>query len=1803
MAVQFTDESSNTPTSWNWSFGDGRYNQSQNPVYYYAVAGKYNVSLTATNNDGSNSITKPEYINLTSDTDVEEGDYLQSWLHFNGADGSTTIDGEMGISWWVGGNAHITTSTYIFTPTSSKFNMSTGSGEVEMWVRVNSSSLGMPLIKRANPTQTEGWGVTHSTTSTLSDGWTFWMGNDVTGGTNTFTLPIGVWTHIAISADPLGNNYVYVNGELVATKTGMTENYDTANPTYIGYRSSGTTRYFDGEIDEFRLSINTQRWASNFTTPYAEYRGELEDPCPDINPESTFRYKTDPTSSAIISNQTNYGDGIGIRNRTVQIEGIYNADYIIGTAIFNPTYVHVQNVYLNKSTYATGMTLVSSSIDNVNGLIRFNVSRTPGFNNGTVRASIIDYQAVYYAYHDPGADNVTTYFANGYAINVSVDDVYPIHNFIGTPVTYMPWEFVADFTVSGATTRSNNTAVSFNSTFTGAYPNRWNWSFGDGTYAESTEANITHMYATLGLKTVSVREYMYQNTSVNSTKSRTNYLTITGEPVASFISNNTVSSQYGMAVQFNCTCINTPTMWNWSFGDGRWINGTTFESANPLYIYSVAGKYNVSMTATNAYGSNTTTKQEIVNLTTDADTYLKSRLHMNGAAGGTVFIGTEGLAWSPSSVTTETARKKFGNASALFNADTDRLQTPSNTAFNFSIGDFAIEGNVYVTASDVSRFIISRTSNGQTKVDGWGMYHSNNSGVSNAWVVWFGNTATQTGTFTLPINTWTHYAIERKNGIVNVYINGVSAVAPLSAPGNYDTVNPVVYGDPITGNPKSGRMYLDETCITNGVVRWGANFTTPYAEYRGVLETIYPDVNPSSTFRYKTTPPALSMISNQTDYGNGVGVRNRSIQIEGIINTSYVVGAATFDPRYVHVNNVFLNKSTYTTGLVLESSSIDNVNGVVSFNVSRTPGFNNGIARVSILDYQAVYYAYHEQSAGNVTSFFEYGYLINGTTNRSYPVHNFIGTQIGYDDWVFVANFTANATTINSGQMITFNSTFTGAYPNRWRWTFGDGTVIDGTEPNVTHTYTTAGVKNVSLTEYLIENSSVSSTKTRDLYITVSTEASFTATPVTGSADLIVQFTDTSTGNPVIWSWSAIRTTGGGLGNVFSNLQNPTHQFIKSGNYTVTLNTSGANGGGNVTTKTNYIRVFPLAQFIATPSGGYSPLSVNFTDYSTGEPGAWNWSFGDGTYSTLQNPSHIYLSNGNYNVSLTVQGLDGTSNITDLQDYITISDNPVIAGFVVVPNFGTPPLTVKFTDISKGVITNWNWSFGDGNYSNEQNPVHTYTNIGTYTVTLNASNPLAFNMNTIPGAVKVNAPPPVVAEFVGQPVVGTYPLSVVFTDLSYGYPTSWNWTFGDGNYSSAQFPTQIYANAGSYTVILVATNQYSTSTIVRPGYVVVSTPASPKASFVATPPYGNAPFTVIFTDLSQDYPTSWNWSFGDGEYSNLQHPSHTYQTSGIYTVSLTATNVYGSNTATRASYITVSNLVPIANFVGSPTYGVSPLLVSFSDVSDIENGAPSAWNWSFGDGSYSTLQNPSHIYSDGTYTVTMTVANMYGSTTATRVGYIYAYTSPTPTPSPVPTPTITVVPTLPPNPDILVGNQTIHISAEIGEKYVNWKFVNANPSQSVPPLNIYIDDSDIPVATNYTGSTYLMSDLAPGERHNIRIYNSTMATIITNNTSAANQTIIPVFVGKATAKTNTPGYEIMFLVALNLLLGVLLFILKDIRYLLTLSCLNIVISLMGMSLTGGAGLPYYLFIGCAVITFIILLVNGIPKLREEVDWL
>ena len=164
----------------------------------------------------------------------------------------------------------------------------------------------------------------------------------------------------------------------------------------------------------------------------------------------------------------------------------------------------------------------------------------------------------------------------------------------------------------------------------------------------------------------------------------------------------------------------------------------------------------------------------------------------------------------------------------------------------------------------------------------------------------------------------------------------------------------------------------------------------------------------------------------------------------------------------------------------------------------------------------------------------------------------------------------------------------------------------------------------------------------------------------------------------------------------------------------------------------------PTANFTGSPTSGCPTLTVNFTDQSSGDITDWSWDFGDGTTSTLQNPSHDYANPGSYTVSLTVTGPGGSDTNTK-NNYITVEDPAVTADFSGTPTSGDAPLDVAFTDNSTGA-SSWSWDFGDGATSTAQNPTHTYTVAGVYTVTLTASNSCGTDTQTKVDYITVTEP-------------------------------------------------------------------------------------------------------------------------------------------------------------------------------------------------------------------------------------------------------------------------------------------------------------------------------------------------------------------------------------------------------------------------------------------------------------------------------
>ncbi len=266
------------------------------------------------------------------------------------------------------------------------------------------------------------------------------------------------------------------------------------------------------------------------------------------------------------------------------------------------------------------------------------------------------------------------------------------------------------------------------------------------------------------------------------------------------------------------------------------------------------------------------------------------------------------------------------------------------------------------------------------------------------------------------------------------------------------------------------------------------------------------------------------------------------------------------------------------------------------------------------------------------------------------------------------------------------------------------------------------------------------------------------------------------------------------------------------------------------------------AEFVGELTTGGAPLTVQFTDKSTGVIISWLWDFGDGQTSTLQNPAHIYQSFGTYTVSLTVKSQDSSDTETK-QDYVSVTiPGAPEADFLGLPMQGNAPLTVQFTDKSEcyayfsirgdggliismkkapalGHITNWSWDFGDGGTSTQQNPSHLYNQPGYCTVSLTVTGPGGSDVQTKTEYIHVTPPLPPVAGFAAQPTSGPALSPVQFTDQSAGDVTTWLWSFGDGQTSTQRNPSHIYQAAGDYTVSLAVTGRGGSDAETKSNYI------------------------------------------------------------------------------------------------------------------------------------------------------------------------------------------------------------------------------------------------------------------------------------------------------------------------------------------------------------------------------------------------
>ena len=538
------------------------------------------------------------------------------------------------------------------------------------------------------------------------------------------------------------------------------------------------------------------------------------------------------------------------------------------------------------------------------------------------------------------------------------------------------------------------------------------------------------------------------------------------------------------------------------------------------------------------------------------------------------------------------------------------------------------------------------------------------------------------------------------------------------------------------------------------------------------------------------------------------------------------------------------------------------------------------------------------------------------------------------------------------------------ANPDTWDWTFEGGNPGTSTAQNPIVVYENPGTYDVTLT---VSNSSGQNTVTEVGYIVVTTipDAGFTSN-VSG---LNVDFTNIST-NADSYSWD--------FGdNESSTEENPTHTYSEDGDYIVEL--TATNECGSVTvTQTVTIVTPPTAGFTSDVTTGCAPLTVQFTDQSSLNATSWDWSFpgGNPNSSTAQNPLVVYENPGTYDVTLTVSNSAGQNTLTEV-GFIVVTTFPD-AGFTSNVN----GLEVDFTNTSVNADS-YSWDFGDNESSTEENPMHTYSEDGEYTVELTATNECG--SVTVSQTITIVTPP--TAGFTADVTTGCAALTVQFTDQSSLNATSWEWSFPGGNPSSSteQNPLVVYDNPGIYDVSLTVSNSAGQNTATEVGYIVVTT--VPVAGYTS-----DVNGTIVDFLNTSTNATSYHWDFGDNEESTDTNPTHDYEVDGEYTVVLTATNECGSVTYTEVVTIVTA---PLAGFTADVTVGCSSLTVQFMDEST-EN--TTSWEWSFpgGNPSSSTEQNPLVVYdTPGSYDVTLVASNSEGDDTYTQTEFIIVTTVPT----------------------------------------------------------------------------------------------------------------------------------------------------------------------------------------------------------------
>jgi PKD repeat protein len=1526
--VTFFDESTNLPSSWSWSMPGATPSSSteRSPTVIYNNPGVYNVTLTVTNANGSNSLTKPAYIVVSGSTGT---DFFFFEGFENGAGSWTLQNPDNGITWantsvngtrqgskaMVLDNFNYPASGQrdgLISPTFSLFGRNNAVLEIEYaYARFNatrrdslivyiSTNNGASYTRLFAATETGNGAfatradLTTPFTPANTSEWCFG-----TGGPNCLSLNLSAYTGFTNCKIRI-ENYTGRGNSMFIDNVRILSACELAVPptaNFIGIPTSGCAPLQVAFQDQSTNTPQSWNWSFPGAIPPAS---TLQNPIvlfPTPGNYSVTLTVTNPAGSNSIT-KTNYitvggpptaqfsytvdGSTLTVTNQSSPNATSFTWNFGDGTTsnLQNPP----PHTYANDGAYVVTLTATNAcgtSIFPQTVLIETpptaGFTASPASGCAPLTVNFTDQSSpnvLSWSWSFPGGapsssteeNPIVTYNTPGvYDVQLIVTNTHSSDTLIQNDLITVEPGATAAFTASVSGTVVTFTNNSSNAT-------SYLWDFGDGN--TSTETDPVHDYGQNGAFEVVLTAYGDCDT-VTVTQTVEPEL-ILQAPEAGLSADNT-SGCAPFTVQFTDESTNSPSQWSWTFEGG---DPATSTGQNPVVEYLSPGVFDVTLIATNTVGSDTISYTAFI--TVDAGPSAAFDFSVNGTTASFTNNSSNALSyfWDFGDGSTSTT------AAPSHDFATDGEYTVMLIATNDCGPDTATAVVVIVTppaagfSADVTEGCAPLT------------VHFANQSSSNA-VSW----------------SWT-------------FEGGAPASSTEENP-VVQYLNPGVYGVTLTVSNAAG----ESTEEIAGYIQVNSGPEAAFSLSANGLTVDFTNASSGATSYF-------------WDFGDGTNSAESDPQ-------HTFPGAGGFDITLVATNDCGSDTTSIFLELLLPPTA--------GFSADQT----EGCAPMTV--------QFTNESSANAISWswtFEGG--IPASSTEENPVVQYLSPG-SYGVTLTVTNAAGEDTesasafiVVNTGPAASFdvsvagaNAAFSNSSANAtsYFWHFGDGAT--STESDPAHSYAEDGIYEVML---IAANACGPDTVTTEVVIVTPPVAGFTADDTEGCAPLTVQFTNQSSENVASWLW-----TFEGGNPASSTLGNPVVQYLNPGTFGVTLTVS--NGAGeNEISFTDYITVLPdpVASFSTDVNGNV----VTFTN-SSSNGNTYLWDFGDGTGSTQPNPQHTYTQDGVFTVKLTVFGSCGSSVFTQ---QVAIATLGPLALFSASPVEGCGPLTVHFNNLSSDNSESFEWFFPGGTpaASTAFNPVVVYNQPGTYDVTLIAYNPNGSDEASQAGMITVLPPP--TADFDFTISNGA---TVLFSNTSSG-ASAYSWSFGDGASSTLANPAHTYSQIGAFLVELTVEGECGTNMTTQ---VVGINQVIPTAAFSANPVSGCAPVTVQFSDQTGGNPGAWNWEFPGGEPSSSteQHPVVTYAQAGQYTVTLQVSNAAGSDVLMQSGMIAVSD-VPDPAFTWE-ALPADPLTISFTNTT---TGANSFF-WNFGDGQTSTLNSPTHSYDAiGDYTVVFTATNGCG---------------------------------------------------------------------------------------------------------------------------------------------------------------------------------------------------------------------------------